>query len=194
MDFTGAKEYILERIKLELDPRLEYHTIEHTLDVLNAAIIIAEKEGIGKYELELIKTGALFHDSGIIKTYIGHEHASIQIARDVLPKFDYTKEEIDRIAHMIMATQLPQDASSFLEQILCDADLDYLGRDDFFMVSLRLFQEWNVLGIKNLSLKEWYNLQVEFLSSHKYFTRCAIDMRRKKKLENLKQIKELLSI
>jgi uncharacterized protein len=194
MDFTGAKEYILNRMRHELDPRLEYHSIEHTIDVLNSAIIIAQKEGIGQYELDLVKTGAVFHDSGIMNTYIGHEEASIKIAKEVLPKFDYTSEEIDRIAQMILTTQLPQNASTFLEQILCDADLDYLGRNDFFMISLRLFQEWNVLDIRKLSLKEWYDLQIEFLSSHRYFTKSAILTRREKKLQNLNQIKELLSL
>ena len=194
MDFTGAKEYILGRMKQELDPRLEYHSIEHTIDVLNSAIIIAQKEGIGQYELDLVKTGAVFHDSGIINTYVGHEEASIKIVKEVLPKFDYTSEEIDRISQMILTTQLPQNASSYLEQILCDADLDYLGRDDFFMISLRLFQEWNVLDIRKLSLKEWYDLQVEFLGSHQYFTKSAIQTRREKKLQNLRQIKDLLSL
>ncbi len=193
MDFIGAKEYILGRMKRELDPRLEYHSIEHTFDVLNAAIIIAEKEGVSKNELELIKTAAVFHDSGIMETYIGHEEASCRIVRDNLPKFGYSVEEVETIAKMILTTQLPQNASTFLEQILCDADLDYLGRDDFFMISLRLFHEWNVLNIKTLTIKQWYDLQIEFLSSHKYFTKCAIKMRREKKLENLQQIKELLS-
>lgn len=194
MDFIGVKEYILDRMKHELDSRLQYHTIDHTLDVLNAAIIIAEKEGIEKYEMDLVKTAAVFHDSGIIETYDGHEKASIRIARQVLPDYGYTDEEIGKISQMIMTTQLPQNASTFFEQILCDADLDYLGRDDFFMISLRLFQEWNVLGIRKLNLKEWYALQIEFLGAHKYFTQCAIDMRRKKKLENLQQIIDLTSL
>ncbi len=193
MDFIGAKEHILERMKRELDPRLEYHSIEHTFDVLNAAIIIAEKEGVSKNELELIKTAAVFHDSGIMETYIGHEEASCRIVRDILPKFGYSEENVEIIANMILTTKLPQNASSFLEQVLCDADLDYLGRDDFFMISLRLFHEWNELDIRHLTIKQWYDLQIEFLSSHKYFTKCAIEMRREKKLENLQQIKDLLS-
>lgn len=194
MDFTGAKEYIIKRMKRELDPRLEYHRIEHTYDVLNAAIIIAEKEGVKQHELELIKTSAVFHDSGIIKTYIGHEVASAEIVHEVLPKFGYTSDEINQIAQMILTTQLPQGATNFLEQILCDADLDYLGRKDFFMISVRLFHEWNILGIKKMNLKEWYHLQVEFLSSHHYFTQCAINLRREQKLRNLDQIKDLLAV
>lgn len=194
MDFIGAKEYILERMKQKLDPRLEYHSIEHTLDVLNSAIIIAEREGISKYDLNLLKTGAIFHDSGIMETYIGHEEASVKILREVLPRFDYTPEEIERISQMILTTKLPQNATNYLEQILCDADLDYLGRNDFFMISLRLFHEWNVLDIKKLSLKEWYDLQIDFLGSHHFFTKSAIEIRREKKLENLQQIKDLLSL
>lgn len=194
MDFTGAKAYIIDRMERELDPQLRYHSIEHTIDVLDSAITIAKMEGISKYELDLVKTGALYHDAGIMETYIGHEEASVKIINDVLPKFNYTKEEIDTLSSIILTTKLPQHASSFLEQIVCDADLDYLGRDDFLMNSHKLLYEWKVLGVRSLNLTQWYELQIEFLSSHTYFTKCSIAMRQKKKLQNLKEIRELMRL
>ncbi|MCP4551239.1 MAG: HD domain-containing protein [Bacteroidetes bacterium] len=179
-------------MKKELGPQLQYHSIEHTMDVLNSAITIAELEGISKYELELVKTGAMYHDAGIMETYIGHEEASVEIVNKTLPRFGYTKEEIELISSMILTTKLPQNTSSFLEQIICDADLDYLGRDNFFMTSHKLLYEWKALDIRSLNLTQWYELQIEFLSTHKFLTKSSIAMRQKKKLQNLQEIRELM--
>ena len=65
MDFAGAKSYILEKLERELNPDLVYHKLEHTLDVYNAALNIAKKEGVSGNDLVLLKTAALFHDSGM---------------------------------------------------------------------------------------------------------------------------------
>lgn len=193
MDFAGAKSYMLEKMERELNPDLVYHCLEHTLDVLNAAINIAEMEGVSGNDLILLKTAAVYHDSGMLLRYVGHEEASVEIINEILPRFEFKQDDIDIISNMIIATKLPQGARTFLSKILCDADLDYLGRDDFFMTSHRLRYEWDVLDINKLTLYEWYQLQVRFLESHEYFTKCALKLRQKKKLENLKQIKDILA-
>jgi hypothetical protein len=76
--------------------------------------------------------------------------------------------------------------------ILCDADLDYLGRDDFFMIAHRLQYEWNKLGVYPTTLRKWYELQLQFLDNHVYFTDAAKQTRNEYKAENVAQVKELL--
>jgi hypothetical protein len=127
----------------------------------------------------------------MLTTYKGHEEASCVIAAEYLPDFGYTAQEIERVNKMIMATKLPQNASTHLEQIICDADLDYLGREDFFMISHRLKLEWNLQEFNVTTLKEWYKLQVSFLGSHQFFTQSAKETRDAGKLKNLNQIKEI---
>lgn len=192
MDFLKAKEYIIKRLQNELHPNLFYHSIEHTIDVFNSAVLIAEMEGVNGKDLTLIKTAALYHDSGMIRTYVGHEEASTEILKESLPEFGYDKLSIDTICDMVMTTKLPQTADSFLEKIICDADLDYLGREDFIMISHKLRHEWITQKINVLSLKEWYELQVQFLGNHKYFTKYSISTRKEGKLANLAQIIELV--
>ena len=63
------------------------------------------------------------------------------MAREILPAYGLTRDQIDTICGMIMATRIPQSPSNQLERILCDADLDYLGRDDFYEIGGRLFEE-----------------------------------------------------
>ncbi len=193
MNITDAKNYILNRIDREGNPELYYHNLDHTLDVYNSSITIATKEGVNGRDMDLLKTAALYHDSGMLKTYKNHEEASLEIIEQVLPRFGYTREDIDVIGKIIMTTKLPQNAKTFLEKIICDADLDYLGRKDFFMISHRLRQEWIGLDYLDTTLKEWYHLQVAFLHEHEYYTKTARDLRMEVKKNNLEQILELLN-
>jgi hypothetical protein len=77
----------------------------------------------------------------VYRTYRNHEEAGVEIAREILPDYDYTQEQIDHICQLIMKTKLPPKPVYLLEQIICDADLDYLGRVDFIPVSGNLFRE-----------------------------------------------------
>ncbi len=192
MDYNKARDYITNKLAEELNPDLSYHNIDHTLDVLNAACQLASLEGISKHDSLLLETAALFHDSGMLNTYQGHEEASVEIIKEVLPGFDYSPEDIAAIAGMIITTKLPQSATNHLEKILCDADLDYLGREDFFMIAHQLQYEWNILGIRKTTLREWYELQIMFLEEHAFFTPSAQKLRNEKKADNLKQVKELV--
>lgn len=193
MNYDRAKDFIIKKLDVELPPWLYYHNLSHTMDVLEAALKIAEEEKVSKPDLILLKTACLFHDAGMLRSYVGHEEASVEIVKEVLPEFDYSRREIDLINQMIITTKLPQDAKHLLEKILCDADLDYLGRDDFFMISHQLRQEWLVSGFKPTNLTEWYQLQVEFLRGHVYFTPSSKNTREQGKTENLNQILDLLN-
>ena len=193
LNFEGAKKYILDRLKAELNPDLKYHSIYHTIDVFNSATVLAAMENINGRSLILLQTAALYHDSGLLIKYKGHEDISVLITREVLPKYGYTDEDIELISGMIMATKIPQSPQSHLDQILSDADLDYMGRDDFFMNAMRLQHEWMDFGIIT-TLTEWFIIQKDFLQKHNYFTMAAKRLRQEKKMTHLSQIKELLSL
>lgn len=188
MNYEGAKKFILNKLEKELDTRLTYHSISHTLDVLESAVRLATLEKLTEGELILLKTACIFHDSGMLVTYRGHEETSVEICRQTLPSFNYNQKDTETVCNMIHTTKLPQCATDKLDRILCDADLDYLGRPDFFMIAHRLKYEWDVLNIHPTTLMEWYQIQRNFLSAHKYFTESAINLRQAYKLENLKQI------
>jgi len=194
MDFESAKKNILSRLAQELEPTLFYHNVEHTLNVYESTIQIAYLEGVNGPELNLLLTAALFHDAGMIKSYENHEEGSCAIARETLSSFGYSNNEVKIVTGLIEVTRLPQNAKTKHEGILCDADLDYLGRKDFFIHSFQLQLEWDLHGVKNTSLKEWLQSQVHFLSAHKYFTKSAVSLRNEQKLKNLNELKELLKL
>jgi len=188
MQFSAVNDIILEKLKKDLPGHLSYHDLSHTQDVYSACERIAATEGVKGDDLILLLTAALFHDSGFLIKPEDHELISCNIARDILPKFGYSSEKIERICGMIMATKIPQNPLNHMEELICDADLDYLGRDDFFTISDKLFKEFLFLGrIKNED--DWNKLQVGFFESHHYFTETSKRERDKKKQENLAVIK-----
>jgi hypothetical protein len=73
---------------------------------------------------------------------------------------------------------------------MCDADLDYLGRDDYETISNTLYQEINPDG--NISKKQWVKLQIDFLENHKYFTKTSINNRSQNKIRRLNKLKKEL--
>ncbi|HSN50127.1 MAG TPA: HD domain-containing protein [Bacteroidales bacterium] len=193
MNFSGARNYILDRLKNELSPDLFYHCLDHTLDIFQATTRLASLEKVDEHTLMLLQTAALYHDSGMVSKYLDHEAESISIAREALPIFDYTNNETEEVARLIYVTRLPQKPENLPEQIICDADLDSLGREDYFIQAFRLRLEWSIYGILNVTLTEWFNLQEKFLREHNYFTIQARSIRQEQKSKNILEIRELLS-
>ena len=192
MDYTAAKLFILKKLENDLSGQLTYHGKHHTEDVLKVAKELCNLENISHYESILIKTASLFHDSGFLKSMTEHEKHSCELARKYLPDFGYTEDEIKRICEMIMATKIPQSPKNQLEEIICDADLDYLGRDDFYTIGNTLFEELKSQG-KVDDVYSWNEIQINFLQEHKFFTPTNINRRTAKKQNYLKELIEINS-
>jgi uncharacterized protein len=191
-DFESAKQYVLQRLEQELAPDRFYHSLEHTQDdVWPAAVRLGQLAGVQGEDLLLLQTAALYHDIGFVKQSLDHETASAHIAQEKLPHFGYNPDQIQRINRMIMATKLPQSPENLLEQLMADADLDVLGRDDFFISTLKLRAELEAYG-RPTTLKEWYTSQLNFLQSHTYFTAVANSLRLEQKKQNIEGLKELI--
>ncbi|MFC0775977.1 HD domain-containing protein [Terrimonas alba] len=188
--FLQLKSTILELLHTGLDRRLTYHCPEHTEDVLQQAECIAIAEDIADPKLLLlIKIAALFHDTGFLHTYKGHEIESCRIMEGHMKDNNLTASDIDLIKGMIMATKVPQTPHNLPEMILCDADLDYLGRDDFKAISDTLKDEFMVYGvIKNEH--DWDEIQVSFFESHRYFTATSLQNRYPLKMKHLESLKQ----
>jgi HD superfamily phosphodiesterase len=188
----SISRHIIEKLQ-GLSPRLTYHSLLHTLDVTEQAGRIAAEENIrDETELFLLRTAALYHDTGFLVTYVGHEEAGCDMARSELPGFGLDKPQIEKICKMIMATKIPQSPMSNLDEILADADLDYLGRDDFENISNNLRLEFLEYGIVKNN-REWEEKQIAFLESHHFFTKSSKLNRESKKRERLVKLKKKLA-
>lgn len=192
IQFTDIQEIILDKLEKELPPNLYYHNVKHTVDVVTEVELIGWGENCTDEEILLLKTAGLFHDAGHTLSYDDHEYHGTVLAREMLPDYNYTPEQIDTICSIIMATKLPPKPSNLLECIICDSDLDYLGRTDFIPVSNTLYEELKAQN-KIGSLNDWNKLQVKFISGHQYFTATARSLREVNKQLQIERIQKLIT-
>jgi adenylate cyclase len=192
IQFTDIQEIILDKLEKELPDYLYYHNVKHTVDVVTEVELIGWGEGCTDEEILLLKTAGLFHDAGHTIVYDNHEYYSTQLAREMLPKYNYSPEQIEQICSVIMSTKLPPRPTNLLENIICDSDLDYLGRSDFIPVSNTLYEELKAQN-KMGSLNEWNKIQVKFISGHQYFTSTARSLREVNKQLQIERIQSLIT-
>lgn len=192
MDQPAAEIFILSKLRHGLPKERTYHNFSHTLDVYRSAVELGMHHRLGEEDMDLLRTAALYHDSGFLLQDHDHEAAGCVLAREALPQFGYDRVAIDRVCGMIMATKIPQRPVGLLAEILCDADLDYLGRSDFFRIGTTLFWEFRHYGIVK-DERDWNELQVRFMTAHRYFTATSRAEREPVKQQHLLKIKAWLA-
>jgi HD superfamily phosphodiesterase len=191
MHYEQVYSLLINKLERELPAYLSYHNAEHTRSVIAAAEQLAGSENISGDELVILKTSALFHDAGFLHQADGHEEFSCMLAREFLPDYNYSNGQIEHICRTILATRLPQSPTDHLGKILCDADLFYLGKEGYTSNAEKLFNEFKHTGIVTTE-SEWQLLQVEFLSTHHYFTQSAAALLEKEKHKTLEELKSKL--
>lgn len=172
MQFDSVYSFLIKKLETELPPFLHYHNAQHTKDVIEGAEQLGREENISGDELTILKTAALFHDSGFLETYSDHEEISCGMARKWLPEFGFHKEQIEEVCNLIMATKIPQQPKDKLAQILCDADLYYMGTDKYFIGAEKLYKELHEAGLIT-DRETWSKEEIKFVENHKYFTAAA---------------------
>lgn len=181
---------ILLILKEKLAPYLTYHSWEHTVYVVDMVEQIAKKEFSSEYNIVLMKTAALFHDYGFINQDVDdNKTESIRLVQETLPNYGYTENEIDQIIGMINATRIPQKPKNKFECIVADANLEYLGSENFIEIGNRLFKELKHFT-PSLSLEEFDDIQIKFLQSHQYHTDYCLKFKSKAKEINLQLLLE----
>jgi predicted metal-dependent HD superfamily phosphohydrolase len=110
------------------------------------------------------------------------------MAGRILKLIGYQPDEIKKIQKMILATDLEREPESLIEKILCDADLDHLGREDFFELDAKIRQGRRARGIDVSDDAKWYKGTLGIIKKHRYYTESQKQKREKKKQENIKRL------
>ena len=185
-------EYIRELFRDELPVGIKYHDADHTLHptrgVVSVANNIAISENISEPDRELLIAAAYFHDTGYIREFDKNEPIAARMAGRILKLIGYQPDEIEKIQKMILSTDLEREPESHIEKILCDADLDHLGREDFFELDAKIRQGRRARGIDVSDDAKWYRGTLEIIKKHRYYTASQKQKREKKKQENIKRL------
>lgn len=179
--------YFHIKAKLENAPSLcqfFYHGWMHTKSTYDAVCYLVASEDIMDDDARLLKIASLYHDTGYIfgdEEY--HEYKSVVMANEELHSFGFSEYEIDEICRLIISTISGKEPLDILENIMRDADLEYLGRDYYSYVSELLRRERSILH------SAWKKEQIKFLERHKFVTSSAQKFFNHQKEINIRKLK-----
>jgi adenylate cyclase len=167
-----VEEEVIELVAKDIPANLYFHNAARIRDIYGLVELFGRAEELNDEETLVLRTAGLLIDVGYIWSYDEHENESIRFARELLPKYSYTPDQVERVVDLIEATKRLRKPQSRLEEILLDADMNYLSRADFVTLSKAFFNELyerNKIGNK----EEWLRMQIVLLSNHKYYTSVA---------------------
>jgi len=111
--------------------QLAFHNSQHTKEVFNNAQQIGTHENLTQEDLEIVSLAALFHDTGNMDCFKGHEDVSAHKASEYLKNIGFEPGKIEKVVKCILATKMPQKPTNLLEEVICDSDLAHLGKENF---------------------------------------------------------------
>ncbi|WP_373522488.1 HD domain-containing protein [Aquiflexum sp.] len=187
--YLKLRRIVLTKLENGLPKHLTYHNIDHVLDVLDVCNQYIKRNKIKGDDAFLLRIGAIVHDMGFLETNINHEEVGADMAAEIMASLNMEPKHIDIVRGLILATKIPQNPQTELQKIICDSDLDYLGRNDYPEISSRLFLEFKATNVIKTDL-DWKNLQISFLTKHYFHTPFAKRYRSPKKQNWLKKIHE----
>ena len=191
-------QYIRSLFRDELPAGIKYHDAAHTLHPTKGVVATADRigksENISEHDRDLLIAAAYFHDTGYIREYEKNEPIAARMAGRILKLIGYKPGEIEIIQNMILATDLAREPKTHVERILCDADLDHLGREDFFQMDGKLREGRRIRGLDVSDDVKWYKGTLEIIKNHQYYTQSQKQLREKEKQKNIKKLLKKLGI
>ena len=187
-----VNHYIKELFRDELPDGIKYHDANHTLHPTKGVVAVANRiaisENIPEHDRELLIAAAYFHDTGYIREYDKNEPIAARMAGRILKLIGYKPNEIEKVQMMILSTDLDREPKTHVEKILCDADLDNLGREDFLRLDGRLREGRGARGVDVSDDVKWYRGTLGLIKNHQYYTQSQKKLRGKGKQKNLKRL------
>ncbi|MDN5203900.1 DUF5706 domain-containing protein [Fulvivirgaceae bacterium BMA10] len=185
-----TKEYAGGILKDNVPEAVSYHNMQHTKDVVDAAIEIGKASDLSEEEMEIVQLAAWLHDVGYCEGANDHEDMSIEMTRNFLSKMGVEPAKIEAVEGCIEATKMPQRPQNKLQEVICDADLYHLASNEYFNRAELLREELEITKGMELSQLDWYQMNIQFFGEHEYFTEYAKEKLTPQKNENLKKVKK----
>jgi len=169
---------------------LDYHNLEHTLEVVDAVKHVGKNSDLDESDMEAALLAAWLHDVGYKESLEYHEEASIRMTREFLTSHGISNPRIEKVVGCIEATRIPQNPRNLVEEVVADADLFHLSQEDFESKSERMRQEFEKTSRKKVSKEDWLSQNIQFMKKHNYFTNYGQLILTPRKKTNLKDLKK----
>lgn len=184
----SVENYTKKFFEQHISEKYAYHNLQHTINVVNAVKEICALEGITKEATELLEIAAWFHDTGYDQGAEGHEQRSADYATAFLKANDYPIAAITTIQHCILTTKYPQAPNTLFEKILCDADLNHLGKNIYWDRCGKIREELTLVKALVMSEQDWLDFELEFIQNHQFQTKTGQTLYEKNKQKHIKQL------
>ncbi len=171
-----------------------FHDFRHTVKVVRVCDMISMESDLSKHERRLVHLAAWFSNIGYKEDPEHHEEHGAKHARAFFETKGLDREDIREIEACILATRAPQHPHTSTARILCDAVLYHLADHNYFDELNLLRKEWEILRGTTYTDEDWFQLNIEFLANHFYFTPFARKNFEKQQKNNLSHLKAHLSI
>lgn len=188
-----VEKYVSDYFHKHNDPRLVYHNLAHTREVVSAAQQIANHYQLNEQDYFTVTVAAYFHDTGYFEDAFNHEIKGAELADQFLFKHDVTDEVRGQVKNAILATKIPQTPNSQIDNIICDADLFHLGLPDFRQKGKLMHKEAELIHKKDISKLDWRKRDIQFMETHRYHTDYAILLLNDQKQANISKLKSKLT-
>lgn len=183
--------YVTGLMVERLDRTLHFHNLQHTLNVFEAVNEISAHTELDYEAVTNLQLAALFHDTGYVFQYTGHEDVSKAIAGTYLIQQGYHKGLFDPILECIEATKMPQSPHNLVQQVICDADFYHFAQPDYLQQADNLRKEWEIHLNRVFTDEAWSQLNINMLSNHTYFTDYGKTVMQAIKQQNIDMMRNL---
>lgn len=173
-------------------PKLDYHNSLHGFSVWAAARELSRKSSLSYGDRLALEAGALlhdkYHDNLVAARGLGeNEDKTARFATKYMYLVGFDLVTRQKTAKVIRATKMPQKPKDHLEELMCDADLYSLGSNQYMTWQDRLRREWG----KEENL-DWWKLQYNFLTNHRYHSEEARELWGEQKKRNIEKVMDKL--
>ena len=168
-----------------------YHNAAHTLEVCAAAKLFAELSGVPQDTRFALRIAAIFHDFGYLVRSFDNEQLAWPYIQDFGKRFGIDQNILLAANSMILETVFPYAPTTWGGKLLCDADVEYIGREVFFTQAAHFREELSAGNVVYTD-KEWWSLELDFLQKNSFFTPVCQRLRNSGRLSNLKKVRALL--
>lgn len=183
------ERYILLQFEKYENPSLTYHNLKNTVDLYTITELFARSENIDEKNMLILLTAALFKNTGYLISYENHLEETLKLAKEILPRFNYVKTQIDQVCGLLSKIENSLPANSIEEKAFEDAVYSYVGRVDFEDVITDMYNEAKSFG--EMDFKSWKASQLRILKDYDFHTRAASALR---EVPKQKQIEKFYKI